>query len=58
MKKRFHAAFGNFRIDSDLGVSYEGIGSLSYQPKELAALCLLVEHAGELVTKELDKLAA
>lgn len=52
MKKKFQAVFGNFRIDSDLGVSYEGIGSLSYQPKELAALCLLVQHAGELVTKE------
>lgn len=52
MKKRFHAIFGNFTIDSDLGVVYEGKGSLNYQPKELAALCLLVEHAGQLVTKE------
>lgn len=54
IKKRFHAAFGKFTIDSDLGVSYEseGTGRLSYQPKELAALCLLVEQAGELVTKE------
>jgi len=57
IKKRFHATFGKFRIDSDLGVSYEsedeGAVRLSYQPKELAALCLLVEQAGKLVTKEM-----
>jgi diguanylate cyclase (GGDEF)-like protein/PAS domain S-box-containing protein len=52
LKKRFHAGFGKFRIDSDLGVIHEVKGMLSYQPKELAALCLLVQHAGNLVSKE------
>lgn len=52
MKRRFHATFDKFRIDSDQGVAFEGGGNLSFQPKELAVLCLLVEHAGELVTKE------
>jgi len=52
VNKRFHAGFGKFRIDSDLGVIHETAGMLSYQPKELAALCLLVQHAGNLVSKE------
>jgi diguanylate cyclase (GGDEF)-like protein/PAS domain S-box-containing protein len=51
-KKRFHAAFGEFQVDSEAGVIHEGLGSLGCQPKELAAFCLLMEHAGKVVSKE------
>lgn len=52
MRRKFVATFGNFYIDSDQGLIYEGSVFVNLQPKELALLCLLVEKAGGLVTKE------
>lgn len=44
--------FDQFKIDSDQGVFLKDGSKLDLRPKELAVLCLLVNHAGELVTKK------
>ena len=51
MKIKFQASFNEFHIDNDFGVSYRG-QELTLYPKELAVLSYLVQHAGELVSKE------
>lgn len=44
-------AFGQFRLDTTRKVLWRDSVSVQIPPKELEILCLLVEHAGELVTK-------
>lgn len=53
MKRIFQAKFNGFQIDSDQGLFLNGSTSrVPLHPKELAALCLLVQRNGKLVTKE------
>ncbi len=52
MDNKFLAAFDGFVLDSERGLRFED-QHIHLHPKELAALCLLVRHGGQLVTKEM-----
>jgi diguanylate cyclase (GGDEF)-like protein/PAS domain S-box-containing protein len=52
MNLPFHAVFDGFTINSEHGLSSRDHGNIDLTPKELAALSLLIQHSGQLVTKE------
>lgn len=52
MSKQFQANFDNFRIDINQGVFHKNGEKVNLRPKEFAVLWLLVQRAGELVSKE------
>ncbi|MBK8817217.1 MAG: CBS domain-containing protein [Methylococcaceae bacterium] len=51
-QKRTQAKFADFEIDIDQGVFHKNGTQLRLRPKELAVLWLLVQQAGQLVSKE------
>jgi PAS domain S-box-containing protein len=50
--KKTQAKFADFEIDIDQGVFHKNGTQLRLRPKELGVLWLLVQQAGQLVTKE------
>jgi PAS domain S-box-containing protein len=50
--KKTQAKFADFEIDIDQGVFHKNGTQLRLRPKELSVLWLLVQQAGQLVTKE------
>lgn len=51
MRERFQANFDQFEIDSKDGLKHRSGRALHLAPKELAAFCLLLRHAGKIVPK-------
>ena len=47
--KETEFSFGNFRLDHD-GTIFRGDAQIHLPPKELAALRLLLAHAGQIVS--------
>ncbi|MBW8079344.1 MAG: hypothetical protein GJU76_15020, partial [Gallionella sp.] len=52
MKRDFRSNFNGFHLDSASGRRHGARGELKLQAKELALLCLLVRHAGQVITTE------
>lgn len=52
MKRSFRSDFDGFHLDSASGLRHQRGGALKLQAKELALLCVLVRHAGQVVTTE------
>src|SRR6476620_4080468 len=52
MPRRDQDTFGRFRLDLTNECLWQGAQAISLRPKAFAVLKLLVEHSGQLVTKQ------
>src|SRR3954470_14397615 len=52
MGRKKQISFGQFRLDEDNEVLWDGSRAIALRPKAFAALQYLLEHPGQLITKQ------